>query len=538
MGFYQDIRVVSCAYDKIILLVLDPVLASKVKRDEIGAAFAARFSPRQVRNPDLTVIASIFNLIKGSAASKLICHIDDVITECLDPKFKLGSANVGQKYVFNALQLLSVQSTEAERTVLQYALPVLDAMRDAPGQGASSVATFKSEYKELNDKSAKYPGFVAAINEAYKGVVGYRVTNTNEIEFKDQGHIKRLRLINTGSMGAVFLVTDASGNPIKVIRTICVGDHKEHTAARDAGLMPYPERRAAQFKDYQSANAPNALLQAGNFHQISSKGRVHTIESFSHCSADMLATRLKDSKVDPMQDLIAVAASLAEIHKAGLVATNLKPDNIHIETKPALNARFVNPSLFRHHSKIFDEYFAGSTALRYYGEDFLDAFSGNPIFNSSAEIANKTDLRSFGVLLFQALTGSWLFGESQHLSAEVMKPEESKQYVSLEEISKLAVKYLLESKNVAPHIKAASHVKNIFAWSAAKSTPNEIKARVREALTSKGFSEKKVERIENLLVDLITLKPVAGKYIMAKADGSAPTAEWVLSEMQAISGMS
>ncbi len=499
------------------MMIWDPTIENRAQ--DLRTACVGRYDLDHFKNPDLLVIARIAQA-NNAAVANILRDLEHTIANCLKAGFNpdAKSVNKGEKFVFRALQLLSAQTTEVERKMIELAIPALESMRESPGLGASSVATFKPEYRELNSSSNKYQDFVKTVNDAY-GNRGYKISDNGESEFKDGGCTKKLRLINTGSMGAIFMVSDSAGNPIKVIRTVSAGE-------------AYPSRRKVHFSDYQAATAPNALLSAGNFHTVISNNREHIVESFSHCAAPMLVTRLNDPNVDPIKDLTAVAASLAEIHKSGLIATNLKPDNMHIESKPdrALNARFVNPSLFSHHSRIFSEYFAGSLPFRYYGDDYISAFNGNAQ-SQTAEVAAKTDLWSFGVNLFQALVPGYLFS-GDGLAGKVNSDNPLTAQNEVPAVSKDLNQFLC-SDNVAPHmkVKSGNFVRNIYSWAASSKSADEIRDRLEQVIGDK-YSAAKKQAIKNLLVTLLTFaKQLDGKYIMAKPDGTAPTAEWVHQQM-------
>lgn len=352
------------------------------------------------------------------------------------------------------------------------------------------------------------------------------------ISFKDGNSHKTIELINAGSIGAILLVKDAQNRPLKVMRIISYPANVE----MKTGVKAVNLRRKEQFAAYSDTNSSH-LLDTGSFHEVKSGTDIHTIESLSLCNDG--STMLQDVKNGHLAVFTKFAEALKSVHDAGGRVVNVKPDSIRVLGQgEASEVKFVNPSLFCRENEIFDQFFAGTNLLRYHGDDFIEARYNPSSKYRTAEVAAKNDLKAFGIHLFQALTGpkSWLFGKSDYNSGKVLNQEQPSELAKVHYSS--YVDKLLADDNVAVHIKNQNDLRNLYAWSASPEAATEIKERLHKALDSKaGYSPQRIDRIATLITDLVTLKGVPGMKVMAKTDNTAPTADWVLSEMQAISKM-
>ncbi len=505
-------------------MALDP--CTRFQTSLLSAGVQARHRPELESNRGLMILGTIFR--QCGIDDGVLKKIDETIRICHTPTFNpMRAKTKGQAAVYQALQFLSLQPTQAELDLIKKAIPEIDKFRKAGKENSSdSIA-------EFSGTKATDAGRLLPVDELVKMRAAIYpslgTVESGKVKFEDRnGVVKTIEIIAGGSIGLVFLIRDDNNNPIKILKTISAG-------------TTYNERRPQQFAAYQGLTKPNATLKAGSIQEINDNGRIHLLESLDYSAAPRLDAFLAANAGETLEAYTAIARSMDEIHQQGVVATNLKAKNIVIEgSGKNLNARFINPSLFSHSSEFFKQYVAGSVPQRYYGDDFTAAINGDSKYQTQ-ECAVKTDLWAFGVSLFQALCPKYLFESSsdpKRLSAKVNSDQLITDTEPMPAASAQLNSFLsLDDTKVASQFrdKEGNFVRNIYSWAASsKSSEEEIRARLKLALSGT-YSEAKINMIGDLLVTLLTFKKVDGKYIMAlDTKGTPPTAQWLYKQMTEI----
>lgn len=211
---------------------------------------------------------------------------------------------------------------------------------------------------------------------------------------KTLSHYEVLEKIGEGGMGVVYKAHDTRLNRQVALKAL------------PAGKATDPERRARFLQEAQAASAlnhPNIITiydigEAEGTHFIAYEfidGK--TLREFATASPPSIAAVLDIG--------LQIATALVEAHRAGIVHRDLKLDNVMV--RPTGLVKLLDFGIARL-SAPADAASATVTAL--HSRTHSGMLIGTPEFMSpeqarGMEINHQTDLFSFGVLLYQLLTG-------------------------------------------------------------------------------------------------------------------------------------
>ena len=217
-----------------------------------------------------------------------------------------------------------------------------------------------------------------------------------DLSGQEIGHYKIISRIGRGGMGSVYLATDE-----RLERTVAVKSMDTHFC----GSQDQPERFLQEAKAASSLNHPNILT----VHDIVEfDGRCFIATEF--IEGETLSCRINDGPLEIEFILDAatqVASALEAAHGAGIVHRDIKPDNIMIRPDGLIKvvdfgiAKISQPS-----AKSGSE--NGSDGWR-------DTRPGTIIGTTSymspehirgCGVAAESDIFSFGVVLYEMLTGT------------------------------------------------------------------------------------------------------------------------------------
>jgi serine/threonine protein kinase/Flp pilus assembly protein TadD len=211
------------------------------------------------------------------------------------------------------------------------------------------------------------------------------------------GHYKISESIGTGGMGEVYLATDI-------------------VAGRKAALKLLPTRftgDAERLKRFQQEahavvglNHPNILT----VYEIGEDHSIHYIAS-ELIEGETLRERLTRGPM-PLREAvdiaIQVASALAAAHQAGIVHRDIKPENIML--RPDGYVKVLDFGIAKLAESAFAEATADGAESMTLAETNLGSILGtvrymSPEQTSGGQVDKRTDIWSFGVVLYETLTG-------------------------------------------------------------------------------------------------------------------------------------
>ena len=207
------------------------------------------------------------------------------------------------------------------------------------------------------------------------------------------GHYRILERIGAGGLGNVFRARDT-----RVGRTVALKVVAD-AIARDA------EKRARLIADAQAA-APLSHPNIATLYEIGEdKGQLYLV--FEFVPGDTLATSIAGRPMNSRHAAehgVQIADALAEAHASGIIHGDINPHNIILTPKGS--------------AKILDFGLAAWSG----GADTVSAYR-SPEQLQDLPIDHRTDIFSFGVVLFEMLTGRRPFnGTSETLSSRTPVP--------------------------------------------------------------------------------------------------------------------
>src|SRR5881227_3814726 len=240
------------------------------------------------------------------------------------------------------------------------------------------------------------------------------------------GHYKISESIGTGGMGEVYLATDI-------------------TAGRKAALKLLPLRftgDAERLKRFQQEahavvglNHPNILT----VYEIGEDHSIHYIASelIEGETLRQHLTRGRMELIEAVDVAIQMASALAAAHNAGIVHRDIKPENIML--RPDGYVKVLDFGIAKLAESAFAEATADGPEPMTLAETNLGSILGTVRYMSpeqarGAPVDNGTDIWSFGVVLYEMITGRAPFtgetpGEAMHSILE-MEPPPLTRYVT------------------------------------------------------------------------------------------------------------
>ncbi len=198
--------------------------------------------------------------------------------------------------------------------------------------------------------------------------------------------------IAEGGMAEVFAATHVSSDQPAVVKVLSA------PLAKDVTLVARFEREIEALVGVRSSHVPQ-LFDSGRLED----GRPYlTIE---RCHGDTLAARILRGPL-PIADVIEVAAQLARaleaIHGAGFVHRDVKPDNVllHEDSDGRLRVQLIDFGICA-----FLPTAMGRPTLSDPGSKIGTPGYMSPEQTLGIAVAEKSDLFSLGVTLYEALTG-------------------------------------------------------------------------------------------------------------------------------------
>jgi len=199
-------------------------------------------------------------------------------------------------------------------------------------------------------------------------------------------------LVAIGGMGVVYAATQTTVDRQVAIKFL----RRQYSSDKTAVARFFKEAKSAS-----KLNHPNTVT-IYDFGRTEDELLYIAMELLrGHSLADDLARSVHFTPARALTILIQVCDSLIEAHHVGLVHRDLKPQNIHLETKGS-RTDFV---------KVVD--FGLAKAIHGQGSEGVTAdgvVCGTPAYMSpeaaqSLSIDQRTDIYSLGVILFEMLTG-------------------------------------------------------------------------------------------------------------------------------------
>ena len=205
------------------------------------------------------------------------------------------------------------------------------------------------------------------------------------------GHYEVLSLLGKGGMGEVYLAQDVRLNrqvALKVLPAAAAGD-------QDSLARFIREARAAS-----ALNHPNIVT----IHDIGAAADTHFI-AYEFVEGKTLREFCRGAPLGAATALdiaIQVASALADAHRAGIVHRDLKPDNVMI--RPTGLVKLLDFGIARLSRSV-------ETDLTMTGQTVSGMLIGTPQYMSPEQarglpVDQQTDLFSFGVLLYEVLSGT------------------------------------------------------------------------------------------------------------------------------------
>jgi len=232
----------------------------------------------------------------------------------------------------------------------------------------------------------------------------------------DLGHYKLQRKIGSGGMGEVYLAQDTI-----LERTVAL----KILAADLADDSERLRRFTQEAKSASALNHPNIIT----VHEISYVASTHFIVTEF---VDGITLREKIRKAEmPIGEVLDVArqigGALATAHEAGIVHRDIKPENIMIRRDGYVKVLDLGlAKLTERHRLVMDGETSIQTLLRTDpGVVMGTVHYMSPEQARGLEVDTKTDIWSFGVVLYEMITGRVPFeGETQaHVIVSILEHE-------------------------------------------------------------------------------------------------------------------
>ncbi|MFC1628648.1 protein kinase [Gemmatimonadota bacterium] len=229
---------------------------------------------------------------------------------------------------------------------------------------------------------------------------------------KTVGHYQILEKIGSGGMGEVWLANDTSLErkvALKFLPAEAVSEEEQTRFIREA--------RAASALDH-----PNICT----IYEVDETYTGQTYIAMAYCDGDTVRERIARDpmELDEVLDIaIQTAEGLARAHKEDIVHRDIKPANVII-TQAGL-AKIVDFGLAK---------LSGSTQLTRTGSSLGTAAYMSPEQVRGDEIDHRVDIWSFGVMLFEMVTGHLPFqGDNETTMMYSVLNEDPESLVSIRE---------------------------------------------------------------------------------------------------------
>jgi predicted ATPase/serine/threonine protein kinase len=228
------------------------------------------------------------------------------------------------------------------------------------------------------------------------------------------GHYEIRERIGAGGMGEVYLAEDK-----KLDREVAVKILNERFACHESNL----DRFIREAKAASALNHPNILV----IHEIGEDEQTHYIVS-EYIKGKTLGEILSESSLDLAEILdisIQIVSALCAAHEAHLVHRDIKPDNVMVRADGIIKildfglAKLVEPKTGGFESQAINQ---NQTAE---GIILGTASYMSPEQASGEKVDGRTDIFSFGCVLYEMLTGRKAFlGETlSHTIAAILAQE-------------------------------------------------------------------------------------------------------------------
>ena len=210
------------------------------------------------------------------------------------------------------------------------------------------------------------------------------------------GHYEIVGALGKGGMGEVYLAQDTRLNRRVALKTL------------PAGSSSHDDRLARFIREAKAASAlnhPNIIT----VHDIGEIGGTHFIvyEFIEGKTLRELANGSRVSVTSALDIGIQMASALVEAHAAGIVHRDLKPDNVMVRASGLV--KLLDFGIARLTRPVETDADSATTSLNDQTQHGM--LIGTPKFMSpeqarGAEVNQQTDLFSFGVILYELLSGA------------------------------------------------------------------------------------------------------------------------------------
>ncbi len=275
--------------------------------------------------------------------------------------------------------------------------------------------TLRREVESLLSSLDHADGFMAqpVVGEMPDAVT---IKSTRLIKGQTLGHYKIVELIGSGGMGEVYLARDTLlKRNVAVKLLLDVRDKNDDHLRRF-----FQEARAAS-----ALNHPNILT----IHEIGQTDGTHFIAA-EYVNGETLRERLKRERLsltDALEIAVQIAAALSAAHEAGIIHRDVKPENVMIRKDGLVKVLdFGLAKLTTVSRKTPDR----EASTRAHVETNPGVILGTVAYMSpeqarAGELDGRTDIFSFGVVLYEMLAGRMPFaGETtSDVMAAILKNE-------------------------------------------------------------------------------------------------------------------
>ncbi len=213
------------------------------------------------------------------------------------------------------------------------------------------------------------------------------------------GHYRILSLLGRGGMGAVYLAKDTS-----LDRRIAIKFLRREFSSDSDKL----KRFIQEAKSASALNHPNIIT----VYEIGNKNGINYIAT-EFIEGKTLRELIARKKSPPLREILRIAVQIAEAlsqaHRAGIIHRDIKPENVML--RPDGYVKVLDFGL----AKLFETDAAGGEP-----RDFTQAHSTPGLIKGTVaymspeqarglKVDKRTDIWSFGVLLYEVLTGETPF---------------------------------------------------------------------------------------------------------------------------------
>ncbi|MFC1628864.1 protein kinase [Gemmatimonadota bacterium] len=229
---------------------------------------------------------------------------------------------------------------------------------------------------------------------------------------KTVGHYQILEKIGSGGMGEIWLANDT-----RLERKVALKFLPAESTSEEEQTRFIREARAASALDH-----PNICT----IHEVDETYTGQTYIAMAYCDGETVKERITRDplELDEVLDIaIQTAEGLARAHKEGIVHRDIKPANVII-TKDGL-AKIVDFGLAK---------LSGSTQLTRTGSSLGTVAYMSPEQVRGDEIDHRVDIWSFGVMLYEMVTGQLPFkGDNETTMMYSVLNEDPESLVSIQE---------------------------------------------------------------------------------------------------------